>query len=544
MIGVIANRSEHAVVREFFELFKTPWEFLKRGRRYDVVLCADDVEVDTNAAKLMVFYVGRERRCTQNVTVTLAESRTSSRTLSYKGLPLPIYGDSITFRDGASGILRDGRSGNPALHLHRSVELVSAWLGYDLFNEIHILLTTGQPAENASIPTLETHIAVLRDLIIANGISLIEIPAIPDGYRFIACLTHDIDHPSIRIHMLDRTVIGFLYRALVGSLIDVFRRRRSLRHLLANWMAVLRLPFIHVGYARDFWRDFEHYPKLEKGLRSTFFVIPYSGSPGRSSLGLAPRSRAARYGATEIADQLKRLLSEGCEIGLHGIDAWMETSRGIAEVEQIRRIVGRRDLGVRMHWLYFDANSPARLEMAGADYDSTVGYNQTVGYRAGTTQAYKPLSATKLLELPLHIMDTALFYPCYLDLSFDEAKERAGKIIDNAVKLGGSVVVNWHDRSIAPERLWGDVYVQLVDELESKGAWFATAAEAVSWFRKRRSVVLENNNCDYETLCLECKNAGDGLPDVQLRLHPAEKQNQSAAGSVYLLAQPHAADKV
>jgi hypothetical protein len=36
MIGVIADPAEHGVVREFFELFKTPWEFYRRDRQYDV----------------------------------------------------------------------------------------------------------------------------------------------------------------------------------------------------------------------------------------------------------------------------------------------------------------------------------------------------------------------------------------------------------------------------------------------------------------------------------------------------------------------------
>ena len=31
MIGVIADPAEHDVVREFFELFKTPWEFYRSG---------------------------------------------------------------------------------------------------------------------------------------------------------------------------------------------------------------------------------------------------------------------------------------------------------------------------------------------------------------------------------------------------------------------------------------------------------------------------------------------------------------------------------
>ena len=141
------------------------------------------------------------------------------------------------------------------------------------------------------------------------------------------------------------------------------------------------------------------------------FVIPFKNYPGKNSHGLAPRFRAARYGARDIADTIGKIMAAGCEVGLHGIDAWLDSSRGREELEEIRRLTGVSEIGVRMHWLYYDQQSPVALEQAGAAYDSTIGYNETVGYRAGTTQAYKPLPATRLLELPLHVMDTALFYP-------------------------------------------------------------------------------------------------------------------------------------
>ena len=144
-----------------------------------------------------------------------------------------------------------------------------------------------------------------------------------------------------------------------------------------------------------------------------------------------------------------------------------------------------------MHWLYFDDHSPLALEKAGFSYDSTVGYNQTIGYRAGTAQVYKPLQAHHLLELPLHVMDTALFYPDYLNLTFEEADRRIGEIIDYARQFGGAVTFNWHDRSIAPERLWGEFYAGLISELKRKGAWCSSAGTVVSWFQNRRSVVFE-----------------------------------------------------
>ena len=40
-----------------------------------------------------------------------------------------------------------------------------------------------------------------------------------------------------------------------------------------------------------------------------------------------------------------------------------------------------------------------------------VGYNETVGFRAGTSQVFAPIGTKHLLELPLHIQDTSLLYP-------------------------------------------------------------------------------------------------------------------------------------
>ena len=56
-----------------------------------------------------------------------------------------------------------------------------ARIGYDLFGEIRTLLTVGQPPANASLPALELHIAFLRDLITGSGVSLVEIPPVPEG---------------------------------------------------------------------------------------------------------------------------------------------------------------------------------------------------------------------------------------------------------------------------------------------------------------------------------------------------------------------------
>jgi hypothetical protein len=230
---------------------------------------------------------------------------------------------------------------------------------------------------------------------------------------------------------------------------------------------------------------------------------------------------------------LLALKTAGCEIGLHGIDAWCDPASADAELNEIRRVAGQREIGVRMHWLYYGGQSPEILEHAGISYDSTIGYNGTIGYRAGTTQVYKPLQTEQLLELPLHVMDTALFYRIHLGLSHKEAWKRVGGIIDHAVQLGGCFTVNWHDRSIAPERLWGDFYMDLVQELKNNGAWFATAAQAVAWFRKRRSAEFEPAGESGNVRVKTAAGVGEGLPGLQLRMHNRAKMCLSVpVGSV------------
>jgi len=267
--------------------------------------------------------------------------------------------------------------------------------------------------------------------------------------------------------------------------------------------------------AEDFWSTFERYLEIEDGRRSTFFIIPFSHTEGRSPDGMAPKTRAAAYGASDVTDQVRRLSAAGCELALHGIDAWLDHAKGRDELNAIRSITGAEKIGVRMHWLYFNEQSPFVLENAGARYDSTVGYNETVGFRAGTSQAYKPLTATTLLELPLHVMDTALFYPAHLHLSPKDAEVRINHVIDAVVKHGGCLTVNWHDRSIAPERLWTDTYVNLVRALSDKGAWFATAGQAVAWFRMRRSVAFETDA--HGTLRFTAPTRVESLPALTLR---------------------------
>src|SRR5271169_1765336 len=103
MIGVIADSADHDVVREFFELFKTPWEFYRRDRRYEVLLCAGGGQFD-GGANLVLLYAGRKLRFDDERENQTGCQRRHTCILSYQGNRIPIYGDTITFPEKERGL--------------------------------------------------------------------------------------------------------------------------------------------------------------------------------------------------------------------------------------------------------------------------------------------------------------------------------------------------------------------------------------------------------------------------------------------------------
>jgi hypothetical protein len=520
MIGVVVQESRQAVAMEFFELFKTPWEFARSGRKYDVLLCAGNV-IPAYPARLVLCYSSAALNEDPDWKVRIAHAQPGMVVQCTEGA-IPLNGPGVTFQGDALWNLVDQSHGEPFATAVKAPGQDFIRLGFDLFDEVSRLLTEGQPAARAGTPTLDRHIALLRELITRAGIPLVEIPPIPSGHKFAVCLTHDVDHPIFRNHRFDPTMFGFFFRSTLGSLFEMVRGRTSVRTLVRNWAAALQAPLVHLNLLPDPWRHaLSEYGQMEKGLSSTFFVIPFARRPGVNQRGAVVDRRGAGYDLAEIAPELRELQAGGAEIGLHGIDSWRDCEAGRDECERVRSLAGRREVGVRMHWLYFDPQkSPAILEQAGVAYDSTVGYNDTVGFRAGTSQVFKHPGASSLLELPLHIMDTALFYYSYLGLDSTSAREVVRPLVQHVVRAGGVLTTNWHDRSLAPERLWGEFYLWLLDEFKRQGAWFATAGEAVAWFRKRRGVsFLEvtwaGNQLRVRTSIVE---AGPG-PALRLRVH-------------------------
>jgi hypothetical protein len=515
MIGVSVREDEEEITREFFELFKTPWEFLKGNGAYDIVVDTTGGGGRTGSKATIVF--------SSDVTPwdegwrCIPREGEATVVSTGGGEKLPLFGKLLLFEGKGDPLLYTEENRRIAGYARRDGESSLLRLGYDLFREIGHLLGAGQEKNFSRFPTADLHVLLLRNWILESGVPVVEIPPKPPGHGFIVCLTHDVDFYSVRKHFLDHTFLGFLYRGTIKTFMEFLRKRSSFEKVVANWTAVLLLPFVYLGLVRDYWVQFQRYRSIERDLHSTFFIVPFKNRAGIGFEGAGTRS--TRYDIDDIESEIPSLVSSGFEIGSHGIDAWCDPDRGRLERERISRVSGQKEAGVRMHWLSLDGNSFQHLEKAGYRYDATVGYNDAAGFRAGTAQVFRPPGAEKLFELPLHIQDTALFYPDRMNLDEKEAMETVEDLVRTVARTGGVLTVNWHHRSLAPERLWGDFYTAFLGRLRTGAPWFATALEAVRWFEKRRSATFGTVRRSPESLNLHLSVGGDGtVPGLLLRI--------------------------
>jgi len=524
LIGVISKENEIEVVEEFFQLFKTPWEFYKDDREYEVVIISKSECIKKINAKVILVF-GYESTNFDDENNIFLTTDNAVKTLNLGEMILPIYVKIASFRNVPKNTIFLALNSEILVMKTKANNQIIIRIGYSLFEEIKYLLTEGQPVDKALISTLENHIALLRKWIVELGISLIEIPPIPAEFKYIVCLTHDVDFVKISNHFFDHSMWGFIYRCIFISFKELLTGRISLFRVLQKWQAVFLLPFIYLKITPDFWFQFDRYLKIEKEHKATYFFIPYKKA-GDKALKRAARLRAPKYNIYNLSKLLNYLIDQGNEVGVHGIDAWHSSDKGYLEQKRISEIIGKNHLGIRMHWLLYCKETFRSLEDAGYYYDSTFGYNETIGYRGGTTQVFKPIGIRNLFELPLHIQDTALFYSRRMDLSEKQALKLCKKLIDNASINGGVLTINWHQRSLGPERLWGNFYLHVLEEIQRTRPWFATARKAVDWFEQRRLVTFNECKSKNKEFRISLKSNRIGIqPPLLVRVYRPTSQN-------------------
>jgi hypothetical protein len=218
--------------------------------------------------------------------------------------------------------------------------------------------------------------------------------------------------------------------------------------------------------------------ELQRHLGASFFFIAHR-----------LHRRDANYSIKEpqVTEAMHSLEDRGMEIGVHGSYTCLEENRALTNEFKMFRELGFNPAGHRQHWLRFTLGRLiGAVEAAGALYDSSLGWSQNIGFRAGACFAFPPYCfenerAANFLEIPLVAMDQAL-----LDRS---AIAKVTNLLSNSRKYGwGGISMLWHPSAFGGGQFraeMGELFWQLADTGTASGDSWVSGRQFLNVIEQR-----------------------------------------------------------
>ena len=297
------------------------------------------------------------------------------------------------------------------------------------------------------------------------------------GARFVVALTHDVDVPWRWTRIGVRGAAARLKgHALARRVEPALHEARSL----------VRVPLHKMRGTDPNWR-FAEIAAEENAhdARSTFFLM---AGHGHRADGAAP----------EAYDRLRQqlvetLLETGSEVGLHGSYLAADDLDRLARERLLLAQLDGPLIGHRYHYLRVDPHrNLASLAGIGFRYDTTLGFPDTLGFRAGISHPFRPWDFARdrpadLVEVPLAVMDATLAEERYAGLSAADAKPRVVSLLDWAAEHGGAFSILWHpERFDGPSaRGWDRLYFELIEAVRERGGICLSAGELAGMAAER-----------------------------------------------------------
>jgi hypothetical protein len=254
-------------------------------------------------------------------------------------------------------------------------------------------------------------------------------------------LSHDVDDVGIPLR----------FRTAVGHAVHRRHPAACFRDLFGG---LIGLTPTYLQLVEDIARI-----SLARGLDSA--VYWKASPPSRRDIAYNPRHPKVRKMVSWLQDH-------GVETGVHpGYYTFLAPDRLRQEVESLRQVLGPQPLGGRQHFLRWSPETWVHWEACNLAYDSTLGYADQVGFRAGTCIPYRPwlLSFNReaeLVEIPLLVMDNTLVD--YMGLTPLRSLQVIFDCLARCHCVGGVFTLLWHPRSlIVPD--YDDIYGKILDRL-------------------------------------------------------------------------------
>lgn len=276
---------------------------------------------------------------------------------------------------------------------------------------------------------------------------------------------------------------GFAFQQLLRLLMPGFKTKpRSLRVKISHDIDDLNIPFRlraaarhaivdknYLGTARDivsinsrveptYLRSVRNLCELsrQRGFRSATY---WKASPfSMFDSGYSPME-------PRIARTIAWCKNNSVELGVHpGYETFLSVENLQREVQTCRRAFGQEYIGGRQHYLRWSPQTWLDWEKCQLAYDSTLGYADKPGFRAGTCIPYFPWllgldRQCDLLEIPLVLMDRTL--TDYMRLGDPEIRQLTIDLFKRVAMVGGVFTLLWHNSNLSA-RLRAN-YVAILD---------------------------------------------------------------------------------
>jgi len=276
-------------------------------------------------------------------------------------------------------------------------------------------------------------------------------------------VSHDVDQPSLYAFKPWKTIV----RMMAGHIL----KRRDPR-------AFITAPYVKLA-TRDRLIEADPYNTFDwlmdiseaNGLQSAFYFI----------CGRTHPSKDADYEIEHpvMRDLLRRIHRRGHEIGLHpSYNTFRDAAALKREADRLKRVCAEEGIeqerwGGRMHILRWDSQTTFEaVANAGLDYDTTITYADSPGFRSGTCFTYTAFSAVsnKILKtkiIPLIVMECSVIDPLYMNQGYSfDAINTILKFIKTCKRINGKFTILWHN-SYLPNNQSKKIYEKVIENNHS-----------------------------------------------------------------------------
>ena len=267
-------------------------------------------------------------------------------------------------------------------------------------------------------------------------------------------LSHDVDY-------LNKTV-QLRVKQTALNLANTVRQVKRHNEFISNLKKTISFATRKSSYWHfDYWKNLE----LSHNKRSVFYIFVKTDRPNVTSWLIDPSYDISEN--NKLQYKVKEMIGSGFKIGLHG-SYYSATDEDLILKEKriLENIVGQQVTRVRQHWLrYFESITP-RLHSEHFRQDSSLGWNDRIGFRSGIATAYRPFDHQhnmpfKHMIVPQIIMDSNIF-----DYNAAPTQSKCNEVfkllnICNEVK-NAHVSISWHQRVCSKDYNWHHLYKKIL----------------------------------------------------------------------------------